>query len=268
MDDGSTDSTSAVIEAWQKDASFRIRYVWQENSHKKTAFNRGVTLAEGELFLCADSDDAFPPNALERFSYHWHSISKNDREDFAGVVGLCRDDQGKLVGDVFPGDWGIDSDYLEMRYRYGVRGEKWGFNRTDVLRAHPFPEYLPGHVPEGVVWTAIATRYKTRFINEVVRIYFHGAGNQITQTVNLGQLAPGALYWKRSVLSFELAWFWRNPAFFLMEAARWTRFRMHLNPEQVRTTNFWPLSIWGAFLIALMAPLGAAWWLYDTKKGQ
>ena len=192
VDDGSTDGTKSIVEAWQKEANFPIHYVWQENGHKKKAFNHGVSLAKGELFLTADSDDAFPPTALERFVHHWLAIPEHERIHFVGVCGLCQDTQGKIVGDAFPGDWGIDSDSLEMRYRFGVRGEKWGFNRTDILRAHPFPEHLPGHVPESVVWTAIAARYKTRFINEVVRTYFQDAGNQVTQTRNPARDAAGS----------------------------------------------------------------------------
>jgi glycosyltransferase involved in cell wall biosynthesis len=263
VDDGSVDDTSYVVEAWQQEAAFPIRYVWQKNGHKKTAFNHGVRLARGELFLPADSDDAFPPNALERFIHHWRAIPENERQLFVGVCGLCQDEKGRVVGDAFPGTWGIDSDSLEMRYRFGVRGEKWGFSRTDVLRTYPFPEHLPGHVPEGVVWTAIATHYKTRFINEVVRIYFQDAGNQLTLTVNPRRDAPGTLYWKRSVLSFELSWFWRKPVHFLLEAARWTRFRLHLNTVQARMAAFWPTSIVGRGLVVLMSPLGALWWLYD-----
>lgn len=88
-----------------------------------TAFNHGVRLARGELFLPADSDDAFPPNVLERFVDHWRAIPENERQLFVGVCGLCQDGQENLVGEAFPGGWGMDSDSLEMRYFYGVRGE-------------------------------------------------------------------------------------------------------------------------------------------------
>lgn len=266
VDDGSVDETSALIEAWQNEAAFPIRYVWQNNGHKKTAFNHGVRLARGDFFLPADSDDTFPPNALERFVYHWLAIPENDRELFVGVCGLCQNEEKRLIGDAFPGTWGMDSDSLEMRYRFGVRGEKWGFSRTNVLRAHPFPDHLPGHVPEGVVWTAVAARYKTRFINEVVRTYFQDADDQLTLTGNPARDAPGTLYWKRLVLSLELAWFWCQPVHFLLEAARWTRFRLHLKNAKALDTNFWPATFSGGFLVILMAPLGLMWWIYDKAK--
>ncbi|MCE2923619.1 MAG: glycosyltransferase family 2 protein, partial [Roseomonas sp.] len=31
VDDGSTDNTKSIVEAWKKEAPFPIRYVWQEN---------------------------------------------------------------------------------------------------------------------------------------------------------------------------------------------------------------------------------------------
>ncbi|MFN9095693.1 MAG: glycosyltransferase family A protein [Alphaproteobacteria bacterium] len=266
VDDGSTDNTKSIVEAWKKEAPFPIRYVWQENGHKKKALNHGIRLASGELFLTADSDDAFLPTALERFAHHWLAIPENERIHFAGVCGLCQDPQGNIVGDPFPGDWGMDSDSLEMRHKFGVRGEKWGFNRTDILRAQPFPEHLPGYVPEGVVWTAIAARYKTRFINEVVRTYFQDAGNQVTQARNPARDTVGSLYWKSIVLNNELKWFKHNPVYFLTEAARWTRFRLHLDVSQAPQERFWPVSAGGRLLVVLMAPMGLAWWLYDCWK--
>src|SRR3546814_9920490 len=45
--------------------------------------------------------------------------------------------------------------------------------RTAVLRRFPFPEEIPGFVPESLVWRAIARAgYKTRFVNQVFRVYY------------------------------------------------------------------------------------------------
>jgi hypothetical protein len=164
-------------------------------------------LARGKLFLPADSDDASLPTALEKFAHHWLTIPENERIHLAGVCGLCQEQHGKIVGDSFPGHWSMDSDSMKMRHKFVVRGEKWDFSQTNILRAQPFPEHLPGYVPEGVVWTAIAVGYKTRFINKVVRIYFQDAGNQVTQERNAARDTVGSLYWKTIVLNSELKWF-------------------------------------------------------------
>ena len=57
MDDGSTDSTSQLIETWKGESNFPIRSYKQENMGKHVAFNRGVEHAEGELLLVLESDD-------------------------------------------------------------------------------------------------------------------------------------------------------------------------------------------------------------------
>ena len=131
-----------------------------------------MELAEGEFLLVLDSDDACVTNALERLKYHWDNIDDQEQNEFSGVTSLCEDQHGKLVGDPFPQDI-LDSDSLELRYRYKVEGEKWGFQRTELLRRNPFPEDLrQTYVPEDIIWNKIARKYKTRFINEQLRIYW------------------------------------------------------------------------------------------------
>jgi hypothetical protein len=131
-----------------------------------------VQLARGELFLTLDSDDACVPGALERFKFHRDAIPVNERAAFSGVTALCVDQSGKLIGDKFPLDV-CDSDPIEMAYKYKVKGEKWGFHLTEVLKQFPFPELAAGkYVPESIVWDAIGKLYKTRFVNEPLRIYW------------------------------------------------------------------------------------------------
>ena len=57
VDDGSIDNTKELIENWKKENILNIIYVYQENSGKMRAINRGVELAEGEFFFIVDSDD-------------------------------------------------------------------------------------------------------------------------------------------------------------------------------------------------------------------
>src|SRR5574338_863186 len=264
VDDGSNDNTAALIREWQSNPEtwFPIRYFWQENQHKKVAFNHGAEVARGQLFLCADSDDRFPENALERFALHWNAIPEAERERFAGISGLCVYEDGRLVGDRFPcAEW-IDSDFLEIRYRYRVSGEKWGFAKTELHRLFKFPEDVPGHVPENVVWSRIASQYKIRFINEVVRVYIQEpseGSSQITHSGNPKRVAPGMVVWKRMVLSEEIHWFRYAPVSFLLDAARLVRFGAHCNGR--KGSGFWPKGWRGRLLVAVMAPVGGLWWI-------
>lgn len=263
VDDGSTDHTKKLVEQWTEEADFSIRYYWQENRHKKAAFNQGVHLAKGEFFLPADSDDSFTPDALQIFFDEWSNIPQEQKGSFSGVCGLCQYPDGALVGNEFPGGWGFDSDPLEMRLKHKVAGEKWGFTKTSILRKFPFPDHLPGHVPESVVWIQVGTRYKTRFVNRVVRIYFQDALDQITRTGNPAEHASGHLYWLRITLEEAFPLFRHAPMHFFLVAARWTRFRLHVSGENER---FLPRNFAGRVLLILAAPVGLIWWLYDYAR--
>jgi len=267
VDDGSTDHTRSLMESLRHKASFSMRYIYQKNAHKKGAFNRGVRESLGELFLTLDSDDECVPNALERLWWHWMNIPQSVRTRFSAVTGLCADEDGNLVGDRFPtesSDGWIDSDSLEIRYRYHVKGEKWGFQRTDVLRNFPFPEDVQGHVPEGVVWSAIARRYRTRYVNEVLRIY-HRGNDQLTRSRDPGKYGDGHAFWAREVLENEWRWMRLDPVWMLKVAANYTRFHRHLHRTQRHKQ--WPLKeIVPRLLVALMWPVGVGRYWLDLKK--
>ncbi len=263
VDDGSTDETAELVARWQREGRVPIRYVRQQHGHKKVAHNRGVQMARGELFLTLDSDDACVPHALERLWWHWQCIPDDERGRFSAVTGLCQDEAGRIVGDRFPGEV-VDSDSLEMRHHYRVRGEKWGFQRTEVLRRFPFPEDVSGHVPEDVVWMAIAREFKTRYVNEPLRIYrvpAPGAEEHVSRGMDWRVMAPGHVVWMLSILSVEWSYARVNPRRFAWAAATLTRFVLHGGRPP---RGWWTRLSGGARLLVLaMGPAGAVLWARD-----
>lgn len=267
VDDGSTDNTRDLVKAWQREAEFPIRYLWQENRGKHVAFNRAVQEAMGKFFLTFDSDDACVPQALERLKFYWDSIPEKERPQFSAVTALCVDQHGKLIGDKFPQDI-TDSDSLEIRYRYKVKGEKWGFHRTEVLRTFPFPE-IEGckFIPEGLTWSAIARRFRTRFVNEPLRVYFRSENEPSEQLTGSGDPAKHALghaLWHQSILNHDINWFRHAPEQFLRSALHYVRFSFHTRTgvfDQVKKLeNIWAKVLWG-----IMLPLGFFVYVRDRK---
>lgn len=171
VDDGSTDSTAAVVEGWQRSSSFPVVYHRQPNQGKHVAHNTAVRLARGELLVLLDSDDMLVPNALARIKYHWDRIAAERRDEFAGVEGLCADTRGQLSGNRFPADV-FESDYLETRNFLGVGGEKKNAIRTDVLRQFPYPQF-PGekHIRDSLLWERISESFRFLYVNEVFQIF-------------------------------------------------------------------------------------------------
>ena len=172
VDDGSSDDTRSLVESWLHGPSFfRIRYLSQSHCGKHFAINRAVQEANGFFFIILDSDDTCVSEALERFAYHWQTIPEGERSLFCGVTSLCQEQDGHLVGVPLPGDTMV-SNHLEMIYKFKIKDEMWLCIRTDVMREYPFPEIEVRYFPEAIVWTKIARRYKTLYVNEMLRVYW------------------------------------------------------------------------------------------------
>jgi glycosyltransferase involved in cell wall biosynthesis len=202
IDDGSTDGTRNLVDAWRQKNVFPIQYDYQENSGKPRAFNRAVKKAKGRRFLNLDSDDSCTPDALEKFNAYWVSIPEEQRTAFSGITVHCMDSAGKIIGNMFPRDI-MDMMPGEMNARHPIQGEKWCFYRTDVLRQYPYPE-IPGerYIPEGVVWNRIGAAYRMRYVNETLRVYYRSTDGIMAQFRKPRVQSPiGARLYYREALS-------------------------------------------------------------------
>ncbi len=183
VDDGSTDGSLAQLESFRAAADFPMTVLrLEKNSGKHFAWNHAVAIARGELFVPCDSDDEFDADTLEFFAARWDELTAAERAGASGINVLCRDAAtDAIVGTPFPGAprW---SDNLELHYRLGVRGEKWGCIRTDLLRARPFPT-VPGYYPESYLWFSLARTHRVLCLNRALRTYHHDQANMISARV-------------------------------------------------------------------------------------
>lgn len=268
IDDGSTDNTRECVAQWQQQSRFPIYYHWQPTQHKKTAFNLGVRHAMGEWLVVLDSDDTLAPNALYDMAQMQESLPTSERDQYVAVTGLCARPDGSIVGDMFPDDV-FDASSLDLTFRYGVTGEKFSCLRTDIVRQFPFPEDVPGFVPESLVWRAIARAgYLNRFVNQVYRVYYDSPDSLSRQDKSGQQHALGLWLLAHDTLVGCLPWFRYAPAKFLMAAARYTRFWLHLRhqPHQALMRRQPAGGVRTKLLIALMAPAGAALYVRDRLR--
>jgi glycosyltransferase involved in cell wall biosynthesis len=255
VDDGSADGTRSLIEGLRRQAPFPVRYIRQDHAGVHAARNRGVAVARGELVALLDSDDMLTAHGLDRIVAHWSAIL--DSGAYAGVTGLCADDEGRVVGDRFPADV-VDATWQQIVYGHRVRGEKFMLLRTDVLRAYPFRTDPPGFVGEGGLWREIGRRYRTRYVNEVARVYRLAEPDRICRQPfrdHAGSLAIG----HAGVLNDDIAWLPHDPVTFARSAAHLARalFHQRVSPwRQPRRLRTWRArALW-----AVAMPLG--WALY------
>lgn len=168
IDDGSNDNTSNIINKFIDDDKIRIRYFYQENGGKHRAINKGLDIAEGELFFIVDSDDTLIPTAIELVLEKYKSVE--NCPEFAGISFNRGYSEKKIVGKTFSLDY-IDCTNLE-RGKNNILGDKSEIYRTEILRNIKFPE-IEGEnfMSEIVLWNEVARQgYKLRWYNEIIYI--------------------------------------------------------------------------------------------------
>lgn len=168
VDDGSVDKSQLLIEDFQREARITIRYFRKDNGGAHTAHNLGVQKARGALFLRLDSDDTCVPQTLELLLATWLRLPPERRKNYSGVSCLSMNEAGKVLGDRYPRDEWV-STYQRLQ---SLKGEKWGFHRTDILLENQFPEFAGERFcPEGLIWGRVHEKYPTFCINVPLRIY-------------------------------------------------------------------------------------------------
>lgn len=243
IDNDSEDDTAARMEAWQRTADFPIRYIRQPNRGLQVSWRRALDEARGELFLEIRAADAIKPEALERLLANWHAIPDRERPRFSAVSGLAEDEHGTLIGTEFPRS-PLDSNSLEIRYRYKVKGDKFGFQRTDVLRHHPVPIVAgySGYMPESIVWAAIAREYQTRYINERLRIYYQDQAASLSRPRHPRENAMGGFIHAEATLNYDIGWLRHAPLEFYRRAVKYVWLGFHTGrsiAEQWRGLTRW-----------------------------
>jgi glycosyltransferase involved in cell wall biosynthesis len=267
VDDGSTDDTEDLISRFAREAEFPVRYFRQAHGHKKAAYNYGVREARGELMVCWDSDDAALPNALSVLHQEWLAIPEADRDAYVGITGLCAYEDGTIFGDSYPTS-PYDSNPIASTFCDEISGDKSGFQRVAVLREYPFPEFIVGLVPEGVVWNAIARKYKTRYINRPILTY-HVEQDSIINSRNTlmktRSMAQGRCYYTADFLTHDWRWATQAPLDVLKIAANNTRYAWHMW-RNGRGAGFLPRSFPGWMLKIFAWPVGFTAFLYEELR--
>lgn len=176
LDDGSTDDTTSVLEAFRQRATFPIKTISRRNRGKAQSINEGLFLADGELFICFDSDDWCVPSAFERISQMWRALGDDLRPYYSGLSCLKCLKDGSLVGEDYSRMSYIGDSYVD-RFNRRIKGDKWEIIRTDVHRENLY-DVIHGEkymAPE-YAWLKIGRDYKTLFINECLSIVEYQKG--------------------------------------------------------------------------------------------
>jgi len=263
VDDGSGDHTAELVAGMAETAPFPIRLLRQPNRGKHVALNRGIPMARGAMAVLVDSDDELLPGGLARLLRRWQEIPPERRNDFFGVVGRCLDEEGRLIGDGFPGTWPVDCGWHDAVYVHRARGDRSGLLRTDILSDYPFPEPDGrSFVMEGMVWRQIGRRYLTRYVDDPLVLVDTSGPDRLTRRP-LGEIGAALRDNYAAVLAQDLPWFRHSPALFLRAAVQYARLglaeRISLRRQAAELPGPARL-LWASAL-----PLSVALWLRDRR---
>ena len=170
-DDGSTDKTNEKVETFIKDGLLDIKYYHQENKGKHVAINRGVNLAQGELFFIVDSDDYLTQDSLELVNKAWDSIEEDKKHEFIGVSGKRRLINRENHSFNFDTQY-YDQDSITFNLIENNMQDKAEVYVTEKLKKYKFPEYEnEKFITEAVVWYKMAQdKYKIRWFDKEIYV--------------------------------------------------------------------------------------------------
>lgn len=132
VDDGSTDDTEKFADEWKKNSDFEIRYIYKENGGLHTAYNVAIENIDTELCVCIDSDDFMPDNAVELILNFW---DKYGSDEYAGIVGLDFNLDGKVIGDPLPNQKAVNLIDLFIGKYDIVNGDRTNVIRTELYKS-------------------------------------------------------------------------------------------------------------------------------------
>lgn len=165
IDDGSTDNTKELVDSWIAEGVVEIEYCYKENGGMHTGHNKAYELINTELNVCIDSDDWMPDDAVELILNKW---KKEGGEQFAGLLGLDVDKEGKVIGTKFPDEL-RQCKYSELKRKHGVVGDIKFVYRTEIIKKYiPYPVFEgEKFVPMGYPYALIDKKYDMLCSNEV-----------------------------------------------------------------------------------------------------
>ena len=201
VDDGSTDQTKELVEAWQKnDNGFEIQYIYKENGGMHTAHNTAYENIDTELNVCIDSDDKMALGAVRKIKETWEKVRE---KGYAGIIALDSDFEGNIIGKGFPKD--LEETTLMAYYANGGSGDKKLVYRTDIMNQYP-----PYPVFEGEKYVALAykyrlidQKYKLAVLDEILcNVEYQAEGSSNTMLKQYLKNPKGFAFWRKVCMQY------------------------------------------------------------------
>lgn len=207
IDDGSTDGTKDVVEAYSD--HLQIDYIGiGVNCGRAPAIHSGVESLQSEYTMIIDSDDYFVNSVLDSILDDLEEIA--DNPGAKPLVGYCyrlMDSNGELLGPRFFADR-FTSNFASVSYGMGHDYDKKEVVLTEVLKSKMYP-LIQGErrFPTSYIWDAISREYDVIFMARpvMVKVYeSHGMTKNVFSLRNESPYSSYLAYRQKYELSQEM----------------------------------------------------------------
>ena len=204
VDDGSIDNTKKIIDSFQAEKKIKIRYIYQKNQGKSSAYNLGVKNAKYNLFFCVDSDDFIGNNVIDEINKVNEIII--DKMDVVGIMGYKKNiscDKKNIKT--------VPKDYLtvsELYRRYHFNDEIALIYKTNLLIDYPFP-VIKGEkfIPEGYLYDQLDLIGTCYFIKNNIYYYEYQSDGYTNNSASLlKNNINGYILYSKNRLENSLLW--------------------------------------------------------------
>ncbi|MFL4557769.1 glycosyltransferase family 2 protein [Yersinia kristensenii] len=180
IDDGSTDNTAELIELLKIENKLNIKYIYQNNSGKQSAWNKAVENASGEYFIGLDSDDALVAGSINKLLSM--STVFYDKE-IIGVRAISVSSETLKPNNSYLSNIDKKSSWFD-EFRSGIRGERIDFFKTELLQKYLYPVASGiNFIPEIWFYSTVAKEYCFYYSSIPVRIFFDAeATNRLSKS--------------------------------------------------------------------------------------
>jgi hypothetical protein len=224
--------------------------------------NEAVALARGEFIMWNDSDDVLVPDALEKLITAWNSIPMPERGSYIGVTALCSDTEGAPLTKL-PCQMPETMTWDTLATKYGATQDMVYFIRSDLLKAHRFPE-VDFVVPESSVWCVLSD-LRTRVVPHALLVKQYRAPGCISFS-GLMQYSRGRAY-AFAISKNCSTWPKRSSVDKLWRLITFIRYSLHGDISLPEASRLWTPVGSTAWFWA-MVPIGALLAARDAAQGK
>ncbi|WP_444684347.1 glycosyltransferase family 2 protein [Alkalicoccus luteus] len=133
IDDGSTDSTAALVNQWKRQGDIPIIYQYQNNQGMHGAHNTAYSMISTRWNTCLDSDDLFLPEAVA----HIYRAAAECPDYCTGIAFHNCNMNRNRIGTAFPDEQ--TSTLYDLYRRHRVKGDKKLVYKSKWTRKWPYP---------------------------------------------------------------------------------------------------------------------------------